>query len=63
MMVWMDCSITLNNTQLTSNTTAVSPVFHASVIPGRHQIKGNANGPTDAKAKIMNAGLKYHETV
>ena len=38
----------------------VSPIFHAREIAGRHQIRGNARGPTEQSAKIMKGFRKYH---
>ena len=38
----------------------VSPIFHAGVVCGRHQIRGNARGPTVQSARIIKEDLKYH---
>ena len=38
----------------------VSPIFHAKDVCGRHQIRGNANGPTLARAMLIVDFLKYH---
>ena len=40
--------------------TAVSPIFHVREVRGRHQIRGNAKGPTERSAKMMQAFRKYH---
>ena len=38
----------------------VSPSFHAGDVRGRHQIKGNAGGPTLHSARTINVVRKYH---
>ena len=40
----------------------VSPIFQARVVRGRHQISGNANGPTEQTAKAIKLVRKYHGT-
>jgi hypothetical protein len=37
----------------------VSPIFHAGEVLGRHQIKGNARGPTEHRAMTMKVVRKY----
>jgi hypothetical protein len=56
----MDASVDWNNIQLNARITIVSPIFHPRAVSGRHQISGNARGPTVQTAMIINDLLKYH---
>ncbi len=38
----------------------VSPIFHPRVVCGRHQIRGNARGPTEQTAMTIKVFRKYH---
>ena len=56
----MDSIVVWNKTQLRRRITMVSPIFHARDVFGRHQISGNAKGPTESRAIIINDFRKYH---
>ena len=49
----MDSIVVWNKIQLRTSIPIVSPIFHAQVVCGRHQIRGNARGPTQATATII----------
>ena len=51
-----------NKIQLRTRIPMVSPIFHARVVCGRHQIRGNARGPTEQTAMTMKDFRKYHGT-
>ena len=55
----MDSIVVWYNIQLRTRIPMVSPIFHALVVCGRHQIRGNARGPTEPTAMIMKVFLKY----
>ena len=56
----MDSIVVWNKIQLRTRITIVSPIFHARDVCGRHQISGNAKGPTESKAIIIKDFRKYH---
>ncbi len=56
----MDSIVAWNKIQLITRIAMVSPIFHARDVCGRHQISGNARGPTERSAMIMKVFLKYH---
>ena len=51
--VLMDSIVAWNKIQLKKRIPIVSPIFHANVVCGRHQIKGKTKGPTQQKAMII----------
>ncbi len=57
----MDSIVLWNKIQLRTRIPIVSPIFHARVVCGRHQINGNARGPTQQTAMIINDFRKNHE--
>ncbi len=56
----MDSVVTWKKIQLRTRIPIVSPIFHARVVCGRHQIRGNARGPTKQTAMIIKDFRKYH---
>lgn len=60
MIVRTESTVIWNKTQLRTRIPMVSPIFHARVVCGRHQIRGNARGPTEQTAMIIKDFLKYH---
>jgi len=58
--IWMESIVVWNSIQLRTRITVVSPTFHARVVCGRHQIRGNPKGPTEEMAKKIKDFLKYH---
>ena len=52
--------VNLKNIQLSARITIVSPIFQRRVVSGRHQINGNARGPTVQIAMIIKDFRKYH---
>ena len=56
----MDSIVVWNKIQLRTRTPSVSPIFHARVVCGRSQIRGNAKGPTQETAMIIKDFRKYH---
>ena len=56
----MESIVVWNNIQLRTRIPMVSPIFHARVVCGRHQIRGNARGPTEQTAMIIKDFRKYH---
>jgi hypothetical protein len=58
----MDSIVARNSSQLKTRIPMVSPIFHARDVCGRHQIKGNARGPTEQTARMIKDFLKYHAT-
>jgi len=55
----MDSIVVWYKIQLRTRIPMVSPIFHARVVCGRHQIKGNASGPTDKTAMMIKVFPKY----
>ena len=56
----MDSIVVWNSIQLRTRIPIVSPIFHAIVVCGRNQIRGNARGPTPQSAMIIKVFRKYH---
>ncbi len=56
----MDSIVAWNNIQLRTRIPMVRPIFHARDVCGRHQISGNARGPTVQTAMTMKDVRKYH---
>ncbi len=56
----MDSIVTWKKIKLRTRIPIVSPIFHARVVCGRHQIRGNARGPTKQTARIIKDFRKYH---
>jgi len=56
----MDSIVVWNKIQLRTSIAIVSPIFHARVVCGCHQIRGNARGPTQKTAMIIKDFRKYH---
>ena len=56
----MDSIVIWSKIQLRTRIPMVSPIFHARVVCGRHQIRGNARGPTEQTAMIIKDFRKYH---
>ena len=56
----MEAIVVWNKIQLRTRIPTVSPIFHASVVCGRHQIRGKARGPTQQTAMIIKDFRKYH---
>ncbi len=56
----MDSIVDRNNIQLRTRIPMVSPIFHALVVCGCHQIRGNASGPTEQSARTIKDFRKYH---
>ena len=56
----MDSIVVWNKIQLKTRIPIVSPIFHTNVVCGRHQIKGNAKGPTQKNAMLIKDFWKYH---
>lgn len=60
MIVEMDSIVAWNKNQVRTMIPMVSPIFHARDVCGRHQISGNASGPTEQSAKTIKDVRKYH---
>jgi hypothetical protein len=58
--VRMDSIMASNNIQVRTRMPMVSPIFHATDVFGRHQIRGNARGPTEQTARTIKDVRKYH---
>jgi hypothetical protein len=56
----MDSIVVWNKSQLRTRIPIESPIFHARVICGCNQIRGNAKGPTQQTAMIIEDFRKYH---
>ena len=56
----MESIVVCNKIQLRIRIPMVNPIFHARVVCGRHQIRGNARGPTEQTAMTMKDFRKYH---
>lgn len=55
----MECIIARYKPQVRSSIPMVSPIFHAMWVFGRHQIMGNASGPTQPSAITIEDVRKY----
>ena len=60
MIVGMDSIVAWNKNQVRTRIPTVSPIFQARDVCGRHQIRGNARGPTEQTAKTIKDVRKYH---
>jgi len=59
----MDSIVVCSKIQLRTSIPTVSPIFHAADVRGRHQISGNARGPTKQTASTIKDLRKYHGIV
>jgi len=55
----MDCIVAWYKSQLSIRIPIVSPIFQTRDVCGRHQIMGNARGPTQQMAKTIADVRKY----